>query len=117
LHDAAHTGDRKELGVDDVQKVARRKTVGRSDDVGLAPADELLAGVDRQRAMREGGGEAPKREARTKRAPIGEVERPLIVDLIVRVRAKIDAGRELQPAGRLDEDLVADEQIADLALA
>ena len=67
--------------------------------------------------MREGGGEAPKREARTKRAPIGEVERPLIVDLIVRVGAKIDAGRELQPAGRLDEDLVADEQIADGALA
>ena len=43
---AAHTGDGQELGVDDVEEVARRKAVGRRDDVGLAPADELLADID-----------------------------------------------------------------------
>ena len=42
----------EELGVDDVEEVARREAIGRVDDVGLAPADELLADVDGERAAR-----------------------------------------------------------------
>ena len=45
--DAANAGHRQELGVDDVEEVARREAIGRVEDVGLAPADELLADVER----------------------------------------------------------------------
>ena len=45
---ARDAGHGEELAVDDVEEVARRETVRRVDDVGLAPADELLAGVDRE---------------------------------------------------------------------
>ena len=54
------------------QIVARRKAIGRRQDVGLPPAHELLAGFDRDRAARERERQAPDRERRTLRRAIPE---------------------------------------------
>ena len=45
--------------------------------------------------------------------PIGEVELPLVVDLIVRIRPQVRAAGEPQPWRELDEQLLANEHVAD----
>ena len=60
----ADAGHRQILGVEHIQVVARREAIGRRDDVGLAPADELLAGVDREPAARDGRVEPADRQQR-----------------------------------------------------
>ena len=49
----AAMGRAKRLGLDDVQEIARRESIGGRHDVCLAPADELLAGVDRHRSSHQ----------------------------------------------------------------
>src|SRR4029077_10003467 len=46
LRRRSYAGHREELVVHDVQEIAWSETIGRRDDVGLAPADELLADVN-----------------------------------------------------------------------
>jgi len=53
---------REELGVDHVQEIVGREPIRRRDDVGLAPAEELLAGVDGQRLVGEGRAQAAHRD-------------------------------------------------------
>ena len=113
LDDSADTGDGEELVVDDVQEISRRKTIRWRDDVCLAPADELLANVDRQWAMTERRAQPPDRNRRPQRITIGEINTPACVHLIVRISPEIDAGSKLNPPRRLDEQLVSHEKIAE----
>src|SRR5258706_5393965 len=64
---AAH---RKELIVDHVEKITRRESIGRRHAVGLAPPDELFAGINRQRSTTEGRREPPDRDGRPQDAAI-----------------------------------------------
>src|SRR5436190_32877 len=84
---SARSGHGQKLVVDDRQKSTRRKAVGRRHDVGFAPADELLADIDRDRAASQRRREPPDREPRAPARPTGEVEMPGTVDVIVRSRA------------------------------
>ena len=83
LKSPAHASDGEELGIDDVQKIAGRKAIGRLDDVGLAPSDELLADVDCQPAAGDGGGRATNRQTRALDPAVAEVDAPRVLDLIV----------------------------------
>jgi hypothetical protein len=74
--DSADTGHREKVAVDDVQKVARREAIGGRDDVGLAPANELLADVDRDRTACEGRAQASNGDPRTFGAAIAQVDAP-----------------------------------------
>ena len=109
LRHAADSGHREELAVDDVEEVARREAIGGVEDVGLAPADELLAGVDGEGAVRDGLGQLAQRQARAPDAAIVEIEVPAIVHLIVRIGADLKSARELDPRRRLEEGLFARE--------
>ena len=106
------TGEK--LVVDDVQEVPRREPVGRRHDVGLAPADELLAARRRVNRPRSTVALSRRTESAGRRRPrSGQSTRQRVVDLIVRVRPDIGAGRKLQPRCRLDEHLLPHQQIAD----
>src|SRR5262249_11809595 len=52
-------------------------------------------------------------QAWTERAAIGDVHAPVVLDLIVRVRAHVDPRRKLHPLRRLEEHIVAREEIGD----
>ena len=112
LDNAAHPRDAEKLCVDDVQEIARREPIGRIENVGLAPADELFADVHGERTASQRGRQPANAETRTPGAAVEKVHTPAVVNLIVRVDAQIGAGRELQPRRRLEEDLTARQQIA-----
>ena len=105
-------GHRQELVVDDVQEIARREPVRRRDDVGLAPAHELLAGVQREPAAADRRAETPDRQRRPQQPAVGEIHAPARIDLVVGVGADVAAGRELNPRRRLDEHFFAHQQVA-----
>ncbi len=115
-HDGAHARDGEILGVDDVHEVARRKTIGRRDDVGLAPADELLAGVECETAARDRRGQPADRQRRSLNRAIPEIHVPGRVHLIVRVRARVQSGGKLDPGPGLGKDFFAAPQIANRVL-
>ena len=100
----------------DVQVIARREAIRRRHDLGLAPADELLAGVDRQSAARDGGVEAADGQQRTLEAAIADVRLPRVVDLVGVVGPELEAALQPQPVSRAGGKLFAREQIDDEVL-
>jgi len=109
LRHGAHAGDRQELGVDDVEEVAGGEAVSRCEDVGLAPADELLAGFDGEFAVCIGGAQASDVECR---AAAGAVEeREVGAGLLVGVVARVYSGGEAE-IGELVESFVTEESIS-----
>ena len=112
LRHTAHAGDRDEFVVDDVEEIAWRKTIRRVEDVGLAPADELLADVHCEGAVSERGRQPPKGQPRTLDSAVAHVEPPAVLDLVVRVGSQIDAARELHPGRGFDEHFLACEEVA-----
>jgi hypothetical protein len=83
LKSPAHASDGEELGIDDVQKIAGRKAIGRVEDIGFTPSDELLADVDCQPAARDGGGRATNRQTRALDPAVAKIDAPRVLDLIV----------------------------------
>ena len=89
----SRAADGEEVRVDDVEKIARRKPIGRRHDVRLAPADELLAEIGRQRSAMERGREPADRQPRAQRASIRNIKTPRVFNLLVRIRTRIEARR------------------------
>jgi len=113
LRDRAHRSDGHKLRVDDVQKVARREAIGRVDDVGLAPADELLPDIEGERTMREGRCQATHRQRRPTGSPISKIKAPRVVDMVVRACSEVYAAGKLDPGSRLEEGFLTHQQVAD----
>ena len=90
-----------------------KRSVGVKD-VGLAPADELLAGFDGEFAARVGGAEAADGERRAAAACGPTRIRPEIaLGFLVRVGARVDGRRRSAGWVELVEGLVAEERFAD----
>ena len=88
-----------EIRIDHIEEVTWSEPIGRIEDVGAAPSDELFPDVDRQRRA-SAGRETPDRHSRPEQATVVPVEPPR-PDLVVRVGPQIEAAGELnQPAGR-----------------
>ena len=108
VHDAGG-GDGEEVVIDDVEEVARGEAVGGVEDVGLAPADELLAGFDGELAARVGGAEAADGEggALGRAVPPGQAE--VALGFEVGIGAEVDAAGEVEIGRQLVEGFVAEE--------
>ena len=104
--------DRQELVVDHVQEIARREPVGRRHDVGPAPPEELLSGVQRQPPLADRRAQTADGQGRPQPPTIRNIDAPAVVNLVVGVRAEISSCRELNPRRGLDDELFPDEQIA-----
>ncbi len=105
--------DRQEVVVDDVQQIARGEAVGRVEDVGLAPADELLAGLERETAPAERRAQAADAERRAPQPAVGAVEPPLRFHSIVGGRPRVERSGERQPRRRRPERFLANQRLAD----
>src|SRR5215469_7507939 len=108
----ARGGDGEELVVDHVEEVARSEAVGRSEDVGLAPADELLAGFHGELAACVGGAQLADGEQRALPGAVEPGEIEVAGGLAVGVEAGVETGGETQ-VGEFVEGLVAKQGLAD----
>ena len=108
----ARGGDGQKVAVHHVEKIARRKAVGGREDVGLAPADELLSRLHGEAAAGVGGAEAADGEQRTASSAIPPDAAPVARGLLVGVGARVDGAGEAQ-VGEFVEGLVAEERLAD----
>ena len=87
-----------------IDEIAWSKSIGRRDDVGLAPANELLAEVQRHWAVGHRRGQATNRQCRAQSPAISEIQAPGRFDMTVRVDPRVNRHSELEPRGRQDED-------------
>src|SRR5262249_33132560 len=79
----AYAEDGQEFRINHVQEIPRREAVRRIENVGPAPADELLADIDREAAPGEGAGQAANCGPRATEAAIIEIARPFPPALIL----------------------------------
>src|SRR5471030_2304948 len=107
----ARGGDAEEIGVDDVDEIAGGEAVGWVEDVGLAPADELLAGFEGELTAGVGDAEAADGEGGTLAGavPPSQVESPFGFEMSV--GACVDGSGEAE-VGELVERFVAEERFA-----
>jgi hypothetical protein len=92
---AAHGRDGEKWRVDNVHVISRREPIRGNYDVGLPPADELLADVEGERSSVQGCAQSTHGQPRLPFAAVPNVEPPAVLDLFVRVRATVDAGGDL----------------------
>ena len=78
----ARADDGEEFVVGHFEKIARREPIGGVQDVGLAPANELLAQIDGKRAFSQRGMRMPQRERRALETAIAHVDAPYPLDLL-----------------------------------
>ena len=103
-------GDGQEVVVHHVQEVARREAVGGVENVRLAPADELLAQLERDRPPAVRGAQPAHRKCRPLPLAVLPGEAPGALDLVVRVGARVDPPGQPPVRRELVGGLVAHER-------
>ena len=112
LQRRAYRKNRQQLGIKHVQIVARREAVRWIQDVRACPANELLSDGRAEPAGGQRGGQPLQGQTGPLDAAVVPVESPLILDLAVRIRSRVDAAIDLEPARRLPERLLTEEDVA-----
>jgi hypothetical protein len=87
---SASPDDREEFVVCHFEEIARGKAIGGVQNVGLAPADELLAEIGGQRSLSKRRACMAQRERRALDRPVSHVDAPFAFHLLYRVDSGVD---------------------------
>ena len=111
--DHARGQNGQEIRIGDGEKILGRKAIGGIQNVGLAPADELLAEIGGQFALRNGCVELAHRQRGTPERAILPIQVQGPLHLLVRIEAHVERSRQSQPGQRLVRSFITKQAVVD----